>query len=48
MRGVRFTQAKVRKKIRKLRASAASGPDAIGPRVLQELENEILEGLVLI
>jgi hypothetical protein len=48
MRVVRFTQAKVRKKIRKLRASVASGPDAIGPRVLQELENEIVEGLVLI
>ncbi len=42
IRGVRFTHAKVRKKIRKLRASAATVPKWDGTRVSQELENEIL------
>jgi hypothetical protein len=38
----------VKKKIRKLRKEAAAGPDEIGPRVLQELENEISAALVII
>ncbi len=38
----------VKKKIRKLRKDAAAGPDEIGPRVLQELENEIAQALVMI
>jgi hypothetical protein len=33
IRVVRFTQAKVREKIRKLRAAAAADPDHIGPGV---------------
>jgi hypothetical protein len=48
MRCVRFTQAKVREKIRQLRAAAAADPDHIGPGVLQDLGNEIVEGLKLI
>jgi hypothetical protein len=48
MRGVRFTQAKVRKKIQKLRTAAAAGPDGIGPRILQELENELVDGLTIV
>jgi len=38
----------VRKKIQKLRPGAAPGPDAIGPRLLKELENELVEGLTMI
>ncbi len=37
---VRITEWEVKKKIRKLRKEAAAGPGEIGPRVLQELENE--------
>ena len=45
---IRITAWKVRKKIRKLSRAAASGPDGIGPCILQELENELVEGLTLI
>jgi hypothetical protein len=45
---VRITEWEVKKKIRKLRQDAAAGPDEIGPRVLQELENEIAAALVFI
>jgi hypothetical protein len=38
MRAVRFV----------LRASAAASPDGIRPRLLQELEDEIAEGLTVI
>ena len=38
---VRITEHEIKKKIMKLRASAAAGPDEIGPRVLQELVNEV-------
>jgi hypothetical protein len=38
----------VRKKIQKLRPAAAAGPDEIGPRLLQELEQEVADGLALI
>ena len=48
MRGIRVTEWEVKKKIRKLRKDAAAGPDEIGPRVLQELENEIAPALVMI
>jgi hypothetical protein len=48
MRGIRVTELEVKKKIRKLRKDAAAGPDEIGPRVLQELENEIAPALVMI
>jgi hypothetical protein len=34
------------KKIRKLRKDASVGPDEIGPRVLQDLENELVSALV--
>ncbi len=39
---------KVRTKIRKLRAAAAAGPGGIGPGVLQDLENEIIDCLALV
>ncbi len=45
---VRITEWEVKKKIRKLRKDAAAGPDEIGPRVLQELENKISAALVSI
>jgi len=45
---INITSWKVRKKIRKLRQTSAAGPDEIGPRLLQELENEVVEGLTLI
>jgi hypothetical protein len=47
-RGIRVTEWEVKKKIRKLRKDTAAGPDEIGPRVLQELENEIAPALVMI
>jgi len=43
-----ITEAEVRKKIRKLRKEAAAGPDEMGPRLLQELENEIAWPLTII
>jgi hypothetical protein len=45
---ITITSNKVRKKIQKLRPAAAAGPDGIGPRILQELEQEVVEGLTLI
>jgi len=43
-----ITEWMVRKKIRKLRRAAAPGPDGIGPRLLQELEDEIVGCITLI
>jgi hypothetical protein len=43
-----ITTWEVRKKIRKLRSEAAGGPDEIGPRILKELEDEIVEALTMI
>ena len=43
-----ITEWEVRKKIRRLRKEAAAGPDEIGPRVLQELEDEIARPLTVI
>jgi hypothetical protein len=43
-----ITEAEVRKKIRKLGKEAAAGPDEMGPRLLQELENEIAWPLTII
>ena len=48
LENISFTAWKVRKKIQKLRPAAAAGPDEIGPRLLQELEQEVAEGLTLI
>ena len=48
LESISFTAWKVRKKIQKLRPAAAAGPDEIGPRLLQELEQEVAEGLTLI
>jgi hypothetical protein len=48
LENITFTAWKVRKKIQKLRPAAAAGPDEIGPRLLQELEQEVAEGLALI
>ena len=48
MDGVRITHSAVRKKIRKLKTLSAAGPDEIGPKLLQELENELTPVLVKI
>jgi hypothetical protein len=48
LENVQITKWQLRKKIRKLRPASAAGPDGIGPRLLQELESELVEGLVLI
>jgi hypothetical protein len=48
MEKILITEWDVRKKIRKLRAAAAAGPDEIGPRLLKELENEIVGPLTQI
>ena len=45
---VYVTEYEVRKKIRKLRPHAAAGPDELGPRLLQELEDEISGPLTMI
>jgi len=45
---VKITSSAIRKKIRNLRPNAAAGPDCIGPRLLQKLEDELVEGLTLI
>ncbi len=38
---VRFQPAAVKRKIRELRTDAASCPDGLGPKVLQELKDEL-------
>ncbi len=43
-----ITERKVREKIRKLKTESATGPDEIGPRLLQELETELIQPLVTI
>jgi len=43
-----ITEKKVREKIRKLKTESATGPDEIGPRLLQELETELIPPLVTI
>ena len=48
MSRVRITEWEVRKKIRRLRQEAATGPDEMGPRLLQELENELAKPLTAI
>jgi hypothetical protein len=45
MPSVGFTEWDVRKKIRRLRKEAAAGPDEMGPRLLQELEDVIVKPL---
>ena len=44
----KICSADVRKKIKGLRAEAASGPDGLGPRVLQELQEELAPALAAI
>jgi len=38
---VQFTERDVRKKIRDLKKDSAAGPDEIGPKMLQELVDEL-------
>ncbi len=38
----------MKKKIRALRTDGASGPDGIGPRVLQELQDELAPALAVV
>jgi hypothetical protein len=42
---MRITTWEIKKRIRKLRKEAAAGPDEIGPRLLQELEEEVVVAL---
>ncbi len=42
---VRFTEREICRKIQNLRSEAASGPDGIGPKILQELREELAPGL---
>jgi hypothetical protein len=48
MGDVIFTEKKVQEKIKKLRESAAAGPDGIGPKILQEMCREISPALCMI
>jgi hypothetical protein len=45
---VNITEKAVRDKIRNLKPESATGPDEIGPKLLQELVNELNLPLVLI
>ena len=45
---VRITEWEVRKAIRKLKKESAAGPDEMGPRLLQELEDAAATALTLI
>jgi hypothetical protein len=45
---VRISEQEISRKIRKLRKDAASGPDKISPRILQQLESSLLLPLKLI
>ena len=45
---IRLTEWEVRKAIRKLKKESAAGPDEIGPRVLQELEDAAAAALTII
>jgi hypothetical protein len=45
---VNFSEKDVRRKIRDLRTDAASGPDGIGPMILQELEDSLAPALTII
>ncbi len=45
---VRFTVREICRKSQNLRAEAASGPDRIGPKILQELREELPPGLAYI
>ena len=48
MQNVVITHRLVRTKIRKLKPASAAGPDGIGPRILQELADEITPALAII
>jgi len=48
MPGIRITEWEVKKIIRKLRKEAAAGPDEVGPRLLQELVEEVAAPLTTI
>jgi hypothetical protein len=41
LESVRFQPAAVKRKIRELRMDAASGPDGLGPKVLQKLQDQL-------
>jgi hypothetical protein len=45
---IQFRVSDVRKKIRNLKAEGAAGPDGIGPRVLQELQQEMAPALAAV
>jgi hypothetical protein len=48
LESVRFTEREICRKIQNLRSEAASGPDGIGPKILQELREELAPGLAYI
>jgi len=45
---IRITEWEVRKAIRKLKKDSAAGPDEMGPRLLQELEDSVAPALTII
>ncbi len=45
---IQFRVSDVRKKIRNLKTEGAAGPDGIGPRVLQELQEEMAPALAAV
>ena len=45
---VKITRAKVKSKIKKLRAGAAAGPDGIGPQLLKALVEQVAGPLAVI
>lgn len=48
MEEVNISRTDIKRKIRNLRKEAASGPDGISPRLLQQLENSLLEPLEIL
>ncbi len=48
MNTMKVSEQDIQRKIRKLRKDAASGPDMISPRLLQQLENSFLRPLRII
>jgi hypothetical protein len=48
MSTIKVSEQDIQRKIRKLRKDAASGPDMLSPRLLQQLENSFLRPLSII
>ena len=48
LENLKISEWEIKKKIRKLKKDAAAGPDGIGPRLLQEIENSAASALCII